>query len=99
MPRDHHRVLLHPKGFISQTVLPLWSFGPQSVPRAPEAQGGARRTFLRLLHLSLLLNIQGRTDIQAGMDFPVGNIATLPSARTCRVGSSGIERLPLFSCS
>lgn len=59
---------LHPKGFISKTVLPLWSFGPKSVPRAPEAQGGARRIFLRLLHLSLLLKIQGRTDAQAGMD-------------------------------
>lgn len=59
---------LHPKGFISETVLPLWSFGHKSVPRAPEAQRGARRTFLRLLRLSLLMKIQGRTDAWAGMD-------------------------------
>lgn len=70
MPRDHHPVLSigFIPGDLSQKLLPLWSFGPKSVPRAPEAQGGARRTFLRLFHLSLLRKIQGSTDARAGMD-------------------------------
>jgi len=64
-------------GFISEAVLPLGAFSPKSVPGAPEAQGGARRTFPRPLCLSLLLKTQGTKDARAGMG-STGDIATRP---------------------
>lgn len=77
MPRDHHCVL----HFIprDEAVSPLKASGSKRILGAPEAQGGARRTFPRPLYASLLLKTQGRADAQVGM----GGWAPLGTSPRC----------------